>query len=182
MDWALVVMFKALFRCLTRDDWNALSPSNSIGWCEYSNFEAQKAYFFGLQTVRPDRRPFKKFTESMPIWYLKRPENYEDRRTGPGIFFGEFSIISRRILVTEEILMVPRFDVDSASMILPMFYFLAYEIPSYDFRADVVPLHPLIDRALEMDHASPYWAPLVCFNILSQYLLLNDIEVMAAFG
>ncbi|KDP22950.1 hypothetical protein JCGZ_01758 [Jatropha curcas] len=24
----------------------------------------------------------------MPIWYLKRPENYEDRRIGPGIFFG----------------------------------------------------------------------------------------------
>ncbi|KDP41068.1 hypothetical protein JCGZ_03174 [Jatropha curcas] len=29
-----------------------------------------------------------KFTESMPIWYEERPENYEDRRTGPGIFFG----------------------------------------------------------------------------------------------
>ncbi|KDP37436.1 hypothetical protein JCGZ_08277 [Jatropha curcas] len=24
----------------------------------------------------------------MPIWYLKRPKNYEDRRTAPGIFFG----------------------------------------------------------------------------------------------
>ncbi|KDP24012.1 hypothetical protein JCGZ_27040 [Jatropha curcas] len=24
----------------------------------------------------------------MPIWYLKCPKNYEDRRTGPGIFFG----------------------------------------------------------------------------------------------
>ncbi|KDP38290.1 hypothetical protein JCGZ_05176 [Jatropha curcas] len=55
--------------------------------CEYPNFEAQKASFFGLQTVRPDLRPFRKFTESMPIWYLKRSENYEDRRTGPGIFF-----------------------------------------------------------------------------------------------
>ncbi|KDP44583.1 hypothetical protein JCGZ_22165 [Jatropha curcas] len=30
----------------------------------------------------------KKFTESMPIWYFKRLENYEDRRTGPEIFFG----------------------------------------------------------------------------------------------
>ncbi|KDP37698.1 hypothetical protein JCGZ_06839 [Jatropha curcas] len=29
-----------------------------------------------------------KFTESMPIWYLKRPKNYEDRRTDPGIFYG----------------------------------------------------------------------------------------------
>ncbi|KDP21884.1 hypothetical protein JCGZ_03252 [Jatropha curcas] len=37
---------------------------------------------------RPDRRLFGKFTESMLIWYLKRPKNYEDRRTGPGIFFG----------------------------------------------------------------------------------------------
>ncbi|KDP35456.1 hypothetical protein JCGZ_10849 [Jatropha curcas] len=41
-----------------------------------------------LDVVRPDRRPFEKFTESMPIWYLKHPENYEDRGTGPGIFFG----------------------------------------------------------------------------------------------
>ncbi|KDP31752.1 hypothetical protein JCGZ_14984 [Jatropha curcas] len=56
--------------------------------CEYSNFEAQKASFPGLQTVQPDRRQFGKFTESMPIWYLKRPENCEDHRTGPGIFFG----------------------------------------------------------------------------------------------
>ena len=56
--------------------------------CEYSNFEAQKACFPGLQIVRPDRRTFGKFTESMPIWYLKRPKNCEDRRTGPGIFFG----------------------------------------------------------------------------------------------
>ncbi|KDP22013.1 hypothetical protein JCGZ_02857 [Jatropha curcas] len=29
-----------------------------------------------------------KFTESMPIWYLKCPENCEGCRTGPGIFFG----------------------------------------------------------------------------------------------
>ncbi|KDP37836.1 hypothetical protein JCGZ_06391 [Jatropha curcas] len=56
--------------------------------CEYSNFEAQKACFPRLQTVRLDRRPFEKFTESMPIWYLKPPENYKDRGTGPGIFFG----------------------------------------------------------------------------------------------
>ncbi|KDP31750.1 hypothetical protein JCGZ_14982 [Jatropha curcas] len=62
--------------------------SFEVNKCEYSNFEAQKACFPGLQTVRPDRRPFGKFTESMPIWYLKHPENCEDRRTGPGIFFG----------------------------------------------------------------------------------------------
>ncbi|KDP29584.1 hypothetical protein JCGZ_19385 [Jatropha curcas] len=41
-----------------------------------------------LRKVQLDQRPFGKFTESMPIWYLKRPKNYEDRRTGPGIFFG----------------------------------------------------------------------------------------------
>ncbi|KDP37733.1 hypothetical protein JCGZ_05223 [Jatropha curcas] len=29
-----------------------------------------------------------KFTESMPIWYSKCPKKYEDRGTGPGIFFG----------------------------------------------------------------------------------------------
>ncbi|KDP30549.1 hypothetical protein JCGZ_15258 [Jatropha curcas] len=45
-------------------------------------------FFFGLRTVRPDRRPFGKFTGNMPIWYLKRPENYEDLGTGLGIFFG----------------------------------------------------------------------------------------------
>ncbi|KDP37647.1 hypothetical protein JCGZ_07847 [Jatropha curcas] len=56
--------------------------------CEYPNFEAQRASFSGLQTVRPDRKPFGKFTGNMPIWYLKCPENYGDHRTGPGIFFG----------------------------------------------------------------------------------------------
>ncbi|KDP42042.1 hypothetical protein JCGZ_03531 [Jatropha curcas] len=66
----------------------SFGPSGFARDCEYPNFEAQKASFPELQTVRPDRRPFGKFTESMPIWYLKRPENYEDHRTGPGIFFG----------------------------------------------------------------------------------------------
>ncbi|KDP20433.1 hypothetical protein JCGZ_06024 [Jatropha curcas] len=56
--------------------------------CEYSNFEAQKAYFPGLQTVRPDRKPFAKITESSQVWYLKHPKNCEDRRTRPGMFFG----------------------------------------------------------------------------------------------
>ncbi|KDP23058.1 hypothetical protein JCGZ_01678 [Jatropha curcas] len=64
-------------------------------YCEYSNFEAQKACFHGLKTVQPDRRPFWKFTGSMPIWYLKRPENCEDRRTGPGIFFWRFGTLEK---------------------------------------------------------------------------------------
>ncbi|KDP35810.1 hypothetical protein JCGZ_10619 [Jatropha curcas] len=55
--------------------WRVDQSRKSYGGYEYSNFEAQKACFLGLQTVWPGRRPFEKFTESMPIWYLKRPEN-----------------------------------------------------------------------------------------------------------
>ncbi|KDP28967.1 hypothetical protein JCGZ_19665 [Jatropha curcas] len=50
--------------------------------------QAQKASFPRLQTVRPDRMSFWKFTGSIPIWYLKRPGRSEDRGTGLGIFFG----------------------------------------------------------------------------------------------
>ncbi|KDP34313.1 hypothetical protein JCGZ_12661 [Jatropha curcas] len=58
--------------------------------------------------------------------------------------------------MTEEIPVVPWLDVDPASMILPLFSFSAYEIPSYDLRADVVSLQPLVDRAFGMDRTSPY--------------------------
>ncbi|KDP20584.1 hypothetical protein JCGZ_04211 [Jatropha curcas] len=92
-------------RCSTSDtieDWttifqisplrvtDGLAPSGtySESQCEYSNFETQKACFPRLQTVRLDRRLFWKFIGSIPIWYSKRPENYEDHGTGPGIFFG----------------------------------------------------------------------------------------------
>ncbi|KDP41913.1 hypothetical protein JCGZ_26931 [Jatropha curcas] len=78
--------------------------------------------------------------------------------------------------MTEEVPTVPRLDVDLASIILPVFGFSTYEIPSYDLGADVVFLQPLIDRILGMDCTSPYWHQLVCFCILSQYLLLSGIE------
>ncbi|KDP44660.1 hypothetical protein JCGZ_19696 [Jatropha curcas] len=78
--------------------------------------------------------------------------------------------------MTKEIPSVPRLNVDPASLILPVFSYLAYEIPTYELGADVVPLRLLVEHALEMDCASPYWAPLVCFCILSQYLLLSGID------
>ncbi|KDP20557.1 hypothetical protein JCGZ_04201 [Jatropha curcas] len=53
---------------------------------------------------------------------------------------------------------------------------ITYEISSYDFRADVVPLRSFVDRALSMDHSSLYWPSLICFCILSQYLLLSGID------
>ncbi|KDP27389.1 hypothetical protein JCGZ_20213 [Jatropha curcas] len=76
----------------------------------------------------------------------------------------------------EEISVVPRLDINLTSMILPVFSFSAYEIPSYYFEADVMPLQPLINCALGMDRTSLYWSPVVCFCTLSQYLLLSDID------
>ncbi|KDP30088.1 hypothetical protein JCGZ_18563 [Jatropha curcas] len=61
--------------------------------------------------------------------------------------FEEFSIISGRIPVVEEIPAVLRLDIDLASLILPVFGFLAYKIPSYDFGADVMALQPPVDHA-----------------------------------
>ncbi|KDP33119.1 hypothetical protein JCGZ_13566 [Jatropha curcas] len=92
-----------------------------------------------------------------------------------GYLVKEFNIIFWSLPVTEEIPIVPWLDIDPALMILPVFGFSSYEIPSYDFGADIVPLRPLVDRALGMDRTSPYWAPLVCFCLLSQYLLLSEI-------
>ncbi|KDP43307.1 hypothetical protein JCGZ_24228 [Jatropha curcas] len=43
-------------------------------------------------------------------------------------------------------------------------------------RVDVVPLHPFVDHAMEMDRTRPHCAPLVFFCILSQYLLLSVIN------
>ncbi|KDP42650.1 hypothetical protein JCGZ_01707 [Jatropha curcas] len=69
-----------------------------------------------------------------------------------------------------------RLDKVPTSLILPVFGFSTYEIPSYDFGADVVPLQPFVDRALGIDHISPYWPSLACFCILSHSLLLNGID------
>ncbi|KDP39757.1 hypothetical protein JCGZ_02777 [Jatropha curcas] len=76
---------------------------------------------------------------------------------------------------------VPRLDVDPASLILPVFSFSAYEILSYDFRADIVPLRPLVNRAMSMDRTSPFWPSLICFCLLSQYLLLSGIDGYGSF-
>ncbi|KDP24579.1 hypothetical protein JCGZ_26528 [Jatropha curcas] len=56
----------------------------------------------------------------------------------------------------QEVHVVPQLDIDPTSMILPKFGFSAYGILSYDFGVDVVPLRPLVDRALSMDCTSPY--------------------------
>ncbi|KDP24817.1 hypothetical protein JCGZ_25284 [Jatropha curcas] len=68
----------------------------------------------------------------------------------------------RRIPVVEEIPTVPLLDIDSASLILPVFGFTAYEILSYDFGADVVALRLLVNRALgsylqRSQMACPWW-------------------------
>ncbi|KDP20221.1 hypothetical protein JCGZ_09848 [Jatropha curcas] len=86
------------------------------------------------------------------------------------------SVISGRIPVVEEVLAMPQLDVDPASLILPIFGFLAYEMLSYDFGANVVPLRLLVDCALVMDRTSPYLPSLACFCILSQYLLLSGTD------
>ncbi|KDP45538.1 hypothetical protein JCGZ_18775 [Jatropha curcas] len=70
--------------------------------------------------------------------------------------FEEFIIISGRIPVVEEIPAVAQVDIDPTSLILPVFGFSAYEILSYDFGANVVPLGPLVDRAMSMDHTSRF--------------------------
>ncbi|KDP23021.1 hypothetical protein JCGZ_01684 [Jatropha curcas] len=88
----------------------------------------------------------------------------------------KLSIISRRIPMVDEIPAVPQLDIEPASFILPVFGFSVYEIPSYDFGADVVPLRLLVQCAMSMDRTSLYWPSLVCFCIISQYLLLNGID------
>ncbi|KDP30057.1 hypothetical protein JCGZ_18382 [Jatropha curcas] len=70
--------------------------------------------------------------------------------------FEEFNIIFRRRPVVEEVPIVPRLDIDPASLILLVFGFAAYEIPSYDFGDNVMHLRPLIDRSLSIDRTSSY--------------------------
>ncbi|KDP25166.1 hypothetical protein JCGZ_24184 [Jatropha curcas] len=62
--------------------------------------------------------------------------------------FEEFSIISRRIPMVEEVLTMPRLDIDPA----------------------------LLNHALSMDLTSPYWPSLIHFCMPSQYLLLSGID------
>ncbi|KDP34595.1 hypothetical protein JCGZ_11972 [Jatropha curcas] len=80
--------------------------------------------------------------------------------------------------MTKEIPAVPRLGIDLASPILLVFRFSAYGIPTYELGADVVPLQQLVEHALEMDHASTYWAPLVCFYILI-YRASHDFYIHA---
>ncbi|KDP27128.1 hypothetical protein JCGZ_22037 [Jatropha curcas] len=68
-----------------------LSPQEIPCGCHCVNTQILRLKKPGSPDCKPSGRTgghSEKFTESMPIWYLKRPENYEDRRTGPGIFFG----------------------------------------------------------------------------------------------
>ncbi|KDP28038.1 hypothetical protein JCGZ_19715 [Jatropha curcas] len=90
--------------------------------------------------------------------------------------FKELSIIYGRIPMVEEIPTVPRLDIDPASLILLVYSFSAFEIQSYHFGANVVPLQPFIERAMSIYRTSP-WPSLFSFWLLSQYLLLSDIDV-----
>ncbi|KDP47167.1 hypothetical protein JCGZ_25676 [Jatropha curcas] len=93
--------------------------------------------------------------------------------------FEEYSIIFGRIPVTEEIPIVPWLNIDPALMSMVIFSFSAYEIPSYDFRANVVPLRPLIDHALGMDRTGLHSST---FASLASTYYSAALMVMAAFG
>ncbi|KDP40998.1 hypothetical protein JCGZ_03794 [Jatropha curcas] len=146
MDESLASAFEPLFRSLNCEDRELLSPFELNGLSYYQNIQIQPG---SLQWL----------------------SNHFD--TSDNLFrHNDFEICP----LFKEIPAVPRLDIDLASPILPVFGFTAYEIPYYDFGADVVPLRLLADRALGMDCNSPYWPLLVCFCIISQYLLFSDID------
>ncbi|KDP36660.1 hypothetical protein JCGZ_07878 [Jatropha curcas] len=126
MDRSIAPAFEALFCSFTHKDWHVLSPFELNGLSYYRNIRVQLRLLQWL------------------IDHFDHSDNlfrHNDFEICP--LFEEFSIISGRIPVTEE-------------------------IPTL--------MRPLIDRALGMDCTSPHWVPLVCFYILSQYLLLNGID------
>ncbi|KDP45561.1 hypothetical protein JCGZ_18221 [Jatropha curcas] len=123
MDPSLAPAFEALFYSFTRKDWHVLSPFELNGLSYYRNIRVQPRLLQWL------------------IGHFDHLNNlFRHNDFNIYLLFEEFSIIFGRIPVIEEIPAVPRLDVDLASMILPIFGFSAYEILSYDFGADVVPL------------------------------------------
>ncbi|KDP25894.1 hypothetical protein JCGZ_23720 [Jatropha curcas] len=134
----LAPMDKALFSSFTRRDWDTLSPFELNRWSYYRNIRVQPGLLQWLINH---------------FDYLDTLFRHNDFKICP--LFKEFSIIFGRILVIEEIPVVPRLNIDPSSLILPVFGFSAYEIPTYELGDDVVTLRPL-ERALEMDCANPY--------------------------
>ncbi|KDP30550.1 hypothetical protein JCGZ_15259 [Jatropha curcas] len=150
MDWSLATAFEALFYSFSREDQDLLSP-----------FKLNRLNYYRNIRVQPE----------LLQWLINHFDSlnnlfrHNDYKICP--LFEEFNIIFGRIPVVKEVDVVSRLDIDPASLILPVFIFSAYEIPSYDFDVDAVPLQPLVDRALSMDHTRPYWPSLVCLCILS---------------
>ncbi|KDP35486.1 hypothetical protein JCGZ_10933 [Jatropha curcas] len=158
MDRTLTPVFEALFRGFSHKDWDLLSPFEVDGLSYYQNIQVQPGLLQWL---------INHFDSLDNLFH------YNDFEICP--LFEEFSIISRRIPMVEEIAMVPRLDI-FASLILPVFVFSAYEITSYDFGVDVIPLRLLVDCAMSMDRTRPFWPFVVCFCLLSHYLLLSGID------
>ncbi|KDP25956.1 hypothetical protein JCGZ_22946 [Jatropha curcas] len=138
MDRSFIPAFEALFCSLNREDLDSLSPFKLNGLSYYRNIRVQPGLLQWL------------INHFDPSNNLIQHDNFEIC-----LLFEELSIISGRIPLTEEIPVVPRLDVDPTSLIPPVFGFSAYEILSYDFGADAMPLQLLVDRALGMDSTSP---------------------------
>ncbi|KDP29606.1 hypothetical protein JCGZ_19133 [Jatropha curcas] len=147
MDRALARGFKALFCSFSYEDWDLLSPFELNGLSYYRNIRVQPELLRWL------------INHFDPLDNSFRHNDFEIYP-----LFSELSIISRRMLVPEEIPALPRLNIDPASLILHAFNFSAYEILSCDFGADVMPLRPFVDHALSVDRTSP------------QYLLLSGID------
>ncbi|KDP27478.1 hypothetical protein JCGZ_20013 [Jatropha curcas] len=159
MDQSLAPAFEALFCNLNCEDLDSLSPFELNGLSYHQNIQVPPGLLQWL---------INHFDPSHNLFHHNEFEIYS--------LFEELNIISGRIPVIEEILMVPRLDIDPASLILLVFSFSTYEIPSYEFRVDVMSLRPLAEHAMSMDRTSPLWPSLVCFFLLSQYLPLSGID------
>ncbi|KDP43653.1 hypothetical protein JCGZ_22967 [Jatropha curcas] len=82
--------------------------------------------------------------------------------------------------MVEEIPAVPWLDIDPALLILPVFGFSTYEIPSYDFGADVVPLQSLVERAMRENGQDPSSVlGLMGSQLLLQLWDFEKLQVMA---
>ncbi|KDP46801.1 hypothetical protein JCGZ_11172 [Jatropha curcas] len=112
MDRSLAPIYEALFCSFTGEDWDTLS-----------SFELNRPNYYRNIRVQPGL-----------LQWLNNHFNHSDNLFQHNDFeiyplFKEFSIIFLWIPMTEEILAVPRHDIDPASMVLPVFGFSAYEIP-----------------------------------------------------
>ncbi|KDP41093.1 hypothetical protein JCGZ_03223 [Jatropha curcas] len=123
MDRSLAPAFQAFFRSFSHEDWDLLSPFEVNRLSYYRNIQVQPGLLQWL------------------INHFDPSDNlFHDNDFEICPLFEEFNIIYGRIPVTEEVPVMPKLDFDPALMILPIFGFSAYEIPTYYFGAHVVPL------------------------------------------